>query len=165
MKKFLLFFFSLAICGGVASAALTALHIHTSSQGVITLMLDEQPELTFNDDRSITVAVKADETVSPISISFDEVESCNYGDKDDYSSVTAPGSDAAAESSVTVKIGADAVVFSGIADNAAVEVYTIAGVRVADGTATDGTYILRRDSLPHGVYIVRIGKFVTKLSL
>ena len=77
MKKFLLFVFTLAMCGGPASAALTALHIHTSSHGVITLMLDEQPELTFNDDRSITVAVKADPTVEPVSISFDDVESCN----------------------------------------------------------------------------------------
>lgn len=165
MKKFLLFVFTLAMCGGTASAALTALHIHTSSHGVITLMLDEQPELTFNDDRSITVAVKADPTVEPVSISFDDVESCNYGDKDDYSSVSVPVSDAEAETAVMVKIGADAVTFSGISDDAAVEVYSLAGVKMAGGTAADGTYTLRRDALTHGVYIVRIGKFVTKLSL
>lgn len=165
MKKFLLFIFTLAMYGGAASAALTALHIHTSSHGVITLMLDERPELTFNDDRSITVAVTADPTVEPVSISFDDVESCNYGDKDDYSSVAAPGAEAVGEGSVTVRIDADAVIFSGIADDAAVEVYSFAGVKMAGGNAAAGTYTLRRNALPHGVYIVRIGKFVTKLSL
>lgn len=163
MKKFLLFVFTLAMCGGPASAALTALHIHTSSHGVITLMLDEQPELTFNDDRSITVAVKADPTVEPVSISFDDVESCNYGDKDDYSSVSAPASDS--EVAISVEIGAEAVIFAGVAGGSTVEVYNLAGVRVVDDTASDGVFSLRRDTLAHGVYIVRIGKFVTKLSL
>lgn len=163
MKKLLFFIITFMICASASFAAITALHIHTASQGVITLLLENEPELTFNDDRSITVEVKADPTAAPVSISFDDVQSCDYGEKDKYSGVAKTDVDSG--DAICVKIGAEAVVFTGIADNAQVEVYNISGFRVISKASVDGAFTLRRDAVGHGVYIVRIGKFVTKLSL
>lgn len=163
MKKLLFFIITFMICASASFAAITALHIHTASHGVITLLLEDEPELTFNEDRSITVEVKADPTAEPVSISFDDVQSCDYGEKDKYSGITK--TDANPGDAICVKIGAEAVVFTGIADNAAVEIYNISGNRVISEASADGAFSLRRDIVGHGVYIVRIGKFVTKLSL
>lgn len=163
MKKTAFLIFALACSVFACNAALTALHIHTTSHGIITLMLDEEPELTFNDDRSITVEVKSNPEAEPVSISFDEVETCQYGDKDDYDD---SGIDAATSNEgITVKIGTDAVVITGLTAGIAVEVYDISGMRVTGATAAEGNFTLRRDSLGNGVYIIRAGSFVTKLSL
>ena len=163
MKKILLFVAALAMCAASGYAALTALHIHTTTQGVITLMLEDKPMLIFNDDRSIDIIPSTVSESEPISVSFDDVETCKYGDTDP--STESVGSIAGDESSITVRIGADAVTFEGIAGETAVEVYNIAGMHILTGAPCEGSYVLSRGDLQRGIYIVRIGKFVTKLSI
>lgn len=144
-------------------AALTALHIHTTDHGIITLALDDKPQLTFNDDRSITVEVTANPESQPITLSFDDVENCEYGDKGDYTESVSLISDD--QSRVCVTITSQTVEFSNLAREAKVEVYSLSGVQILSAPAKDGAFTLYRDRLQHGIYIVRAGKFTTKLSL
>ena len=164
MKKTFLTLLALTLCFLASSAALTALHIRTASQGVITLLLDDEPVLNFNDDRSITIEVPNDPDYEPVSITFDDVEACEYGDVADYeessvSTVVAP------VSSVSVSFDRGGVMFANIPDNAIVEVFTLNGTKALTAPAPDGSFYLLRDALPAGIYIVRIGSFSCKLSL
>ncbi len=163
MKK--TFLTLLALLGGVyaSTAALTALHIHTSSQGIITLLLDDEPVLNFNEDRSITIEVPNNSEFEPVSITFDEVESCEYGDVTDYKeeSVASP---IAPTSSVIVNFDAENVRFSGITETLEAEIYSVSGIKTLSLPVADGEVVLHRGILPRGVYIVRIGTFVTKIT-
>lgn len=164
MKKLVLPLLALVVTFA-ANAALTALHIHTASQGVITVLLDNEPTLTFNDDRSVTIATTGDETQPPVQLDFDDIESCEYGDANDYT----PGSinSIADETvpSITVSLDAAGVTFANLPGNATVEIYGINGMLVHTNTPGTDTYSIDRSSLQRGIYIVRIGRFVTKLSL
>lgn len=168
MKKhfFLLLF---VIAGALSSfAALTALHIHTASQGIVTILLEEEPEITFNDNRTMTVEIKADTETGnesqPITISFDDVKTCTYGDKDDYveTSVSPIAPD---RSDICISFSGDNVVFSNIPDDTLVDVFTLDGAMVMQGFAKAGSFTIVRRSLEQGIYLVRIGDFATKLSL
>ncbi|MDE6300260.1 MAG: T9SS type A sorting domain-containing protein [Muribaculaceae bacterium] len=164
MKKTILALLALVACVFASSAALTALHIRTSSQGVITLLLEDEPVLNFNEDRSITIDVANDPEYEPVSITFDEVEGCEYGDVDDYEEMSVT-SVAAPVSNITVSFERGGVKFSNITDASTVEVYALNGTKVLTAPVADGEYYLLRGALPGGVYIVRIGTFSLKLSL
>lgn len=164
MKKIILTFVALAMGVFASSAALTAMHIRTSSQGVITLLLEDEPVLNFNEDRSITIDVANDPDYEPISITFDEVEGCEYGEVDDYEEMSVT-TVAIPVSNITVSFGREGVKFANITDASTVAVYTLNGAKALSAPVTDGEYHLLRNSLPGGVYIVRIGTFSIKLSL
>ncbi len=164
MKKFLLLVIALLGCF-TANAALTALHIHTASHGIITLLLEDEPVLTFNDDRSVTIEVKADADQDPIRLDFEDIDSCEYGDEYDYTPNAVDEIAPEETQAVTVRIDGSGVEFGNLPDGADIEVYNLGGVRVLNASTHDNTYYLDRSALSHGVYIVRIGAFVTKLSL
>ena len=165
MKKLVLPLLAL-IVAFAANAALTALHIHTASQGVITVLLDNEPTLTFNDDRSVTIESTGDNTLPPVQLDFDDIESCEYGDADDYtpSSINSTADDDTVPA-ITVRIDASGATFANLPDNATIEIYGINGALVRTATPGTDTYSIDRSSLQRGVYIVRIGQFITKLSL
>lgn len=163
MKKLL--FFSLLLVGCVTTglAALTALRINTYSHGTITLLLENEPALTFNDDRSITIEPGIDEGQPPVTISFDDVESCQYADTDDNTgvapSVTTP------EQTIVMSFVAGGIHFANIPDGTGVEVFTTAGAQVMRAPVSEGEYTLPYSRLTKGIYIVRIGRFATKISI
>lgn len=164
MKKTVLLLVTLLVVLA-AKAALTALHIHTASQGVITVLLDNEPTLTFNDNRSVTIETEGDDAQPPVQLDFDDIESCEYGDADDYKPNGIKSVSNNPVSTITVRIDAAGATFSNIPDNAAVEVYGINGGLIHSVTPQTGICTIARSSLPRGIYIVRIGTFVTKLSL
>lgn len=164
MKKLITFLFIL--CGFcMAHAALTALHIHTASRGVITLLLADEPVLTFNDDRSMTIETPSAPDTEPIKLDFDDIETCEYGDTNDYESDAIENVNDDNTPAITVLLTSSSVTFGNLSDDATVEVYSINGTLALKATPTAESFTIDRSTLPHGVYIVRIGKFVTKLSI
>ncbi|MBD5233000.1 MAG: T9SS type A sorting domain-containing protein [Bacteroidales bacterium] len=145
-------------------AALTALHLHTHNQGIITLQLSDEPQLTFNDDNSITIETPKNPEVEPIQLYFDEIEKCEYGNVDDFTSGV---SNIAADKHDNIKIRIDGtgVTFLNLNPGALVEVYDLNGRQALSSTSETETFTLDRSLLGHGIYIVRIGGFTTKLSL
>lgn len=147
----------LGVRGGVE-----ALHIHSTSRGVVTVLLADGPVLTFNNDRSLTVEAPSKPGIEPVVLDFDDIEKCEYGAQGDYSSVREMAGETM--SAITVALDSDGVTFAGIPEGTFVEVYSIQGLPVKSEKSVSGSYRLERSSLGHGVYIVRIGVFVTKLS-
>lgn len=164
MKKLLLLAIAMWACV-TADAALTALHIHTSTHGIVTILLDDEPVLTFNDDRSVTVEVPGDPESEPMRLDFDDIDKCEYGDRNDY--VPEGVNDIVADKAqaITVRADASGVTFGNLPQGATVEIYNLSGIKVFNAPVCDNTFYLERSSLPHGIYVVRIGDFVTKLSL
>lgn len=165
MKK-LIFAALMLLSAFTMSAALTALHIHTASRGVVTLLLEDEPELTFNEDRSITVEVTSPsaEPTEPINLSFDDVEGCTYGDANDYVEDGVSSAVVDNDNEIVIHFDGNLVIFDGVPQSLTAEVYSLNGTKVANVPAMDGTVSLDRSTLGRGVYIVRIGTFVTKLS-
>ena len=163
MKKLFLTLLALSAGALTGFAALTALHIHTSSHGIITLLLEKEPSLIFNDDRTITVEVPSDPGYEPVNISFDDVESCEYGNSNDYVEDSAEEIKDVVQS-IVMTFGPDGVSFANIPDGNKVEVYTLSGTMLLNVASEQGGYTLARNSFQPGIYIVRIGRFATKIS-
>ena len=164
MKK--LFLLIVGLLGfATAQAALTALHIHTVSNGVITVLLDNEPILQFNNDRSITITVSDQTGQDLIRLDFDDIKKCEYGDKDDYTLNEVNDIVQDLTPAITVSIVGGDITFGNLPDCAEIEIYNLGGKRVFNTSGVGSTYRLDRSGLSHGIYIVRIGFFVTKLSL
>lgn len=164
MKKSILLIAALFACTIPGFAGMTALHIHTAAYGLITVLLEEKPVLTFNDDNSLTIEVMARPEQPPMSISFDDIKSCDYGDSDKYNE-SGVKTVIADENAVIVRIDAESVTLEGLTDNSDVEVYNLAGIKVKAGKPFENRFRILRSELAAGIYIVRAGKFVTKLAI
>ena len=149
------------MCSGAAMAAITALHIHTSTHGVVTVLLDDEPVLEFNDDRTVTASTPSKPDSEPLTLDFDDIDKCEYGEPDDYTSSLIETT----KSAITVRLDADGVTFGNLPDGAEIEVYAIDGTVVLRTNPGLDAFRLDRQMLGHGVRIVRIGQFTTKLTL
>lgn len=164
MKKLLLAVLVCIFAVSGSYAALTALHIHTASQGVITLLIADHPTLKFNDDRTLTVTKNDNPNDDPIVLSFEDIDKCEYGDTNDY--VNQDGvSETISTTNIALSFVPEGVKFDNIPADACVEVYNISGQLKTVGHPAEGSYTLARETAGHGIYIVRIAGFVVKVSI
>lgn len=163
MKKYLILAVLALSWSFAARAAITALNIYTTNQGVITIPLASEPKLVFNDDRSLTVETPSQKGSEPIRVYFDEIDKCDYTSDDDTDGVSTIAANQ--PSNVTVTFTPTQVIFGNLPEDAVMEAYDINGRLALKHKSSGGSAVLDRTMLQRGIYIVRIGSFVTKVSL
>lgn len=152
MRKFL--FIILMFVALIAEAVpANSLRVAIADGDPVSFLFDEQPELTFVGSTlqiksaSRSAVIELDKVVD-ITMAFAQESSV----------------DAVAKPSIAMQMLADGVQFSGIADGSTVCVADLTG-RSYRCEVVDGAFVLSRNVLPKGMYIVRINNFTAKVNL
>jgi hypothetical protein len=154
MKK-LLFALALMIAAVAQSVyGASGLRVVPLSGESVIFLFDEQPEMSF-DGTTLKITTASEQ---PISFEMDDVDYVDFVNQSRVTSV------AATESGIKVSAVPGQITFSGISSTDQVCVYSLDG-RVVMQPSVDSQFVINRGDLPAGIYIVRIGRFTTKIAI
>lgn len=152
MKKLILLVALLASFVGYA-ADVTALRVTPTSGEPVTFLLDEKPEINFNGEKlTVTTTGKTD----GVTFEMDQIDNIDFTTVTALEKIEQPG--------IAVRYEAGSVTFSNIPEKSPVSVFTVDGRAVVQTTASD-SFTIGVCDLEKGIYVVRIGRFTTKISL
>ncbi len=151
MRKFLLML-SLLITFAASAAESIALRVIPTSGEPVTFLLDTKPEVQFSGQ---TLVISS--TAQPVGVRFemDKVDNIDFTTVTALNEMEQPG--------ITVTYATGMVTFANIPADTDISVYTTDGRCVTQTRAT-GEFSLSVSDLAAGIYIVRVGTFVTKIS-
>ena len=127
--------------------------VETKDHVKTTYMLSDKPQVTFEGNSLHIVSEKADATYNLLDIQ-------NFT----YETQSVTGVSELREEPATIDYNNGELVVSGLKANGAVSIYAMDGKLVQQRTASrGGTFRLSLSSLPHGVYIVKVGNITYKI--
>ncbi|MGM9841365.1 MAG: T9SS type A sorting domain-containing protein [Candidatus Limisoma sp.] len=142
-----------ALLFGVARAAEpNALQVTLKSGEPAIFLFEDSPEISFQAE-SLQITTLGNE---PTTYEIDAVESIDFVD---YGGTTSLN-----RSTILVATTPGQIVFRNLPAGSRVCVVALDGRTIVDTTASD-SFSLDRSSLSHGVYIVKINDFTTKISI
>lgn len=153
MKRILLL--TMLLLGYMACMAGDGLRVVPRTGEPVTFMFEQQPQVTFLAGK-LQIVTSAEK--DPVSFELEDVESVDFA-------VTTGINDAGTAEGIRLMTDAEGVHFMNLPEDADVEVYTLAGMKASAEKADGGEFHLLRSNVGHGIYIVKINQFVTKISL
>ena len=132
-----------------------AMVVSTKSQGDVTISFEAQPKITMSGG-NLVVSTATEEC--PVTVEIEDIAEIRFGQPTSVKGVT--GSHA-----VECIIRDGAALFRGIPEGADIHVYALDGRAMGVPPRKGGELLLDRNALGTGVYVVRIGASVTKITL
>lgn len=130
------------------------LQIELLSDEPVTFLFESQPEVSFAGDK---LMVKSNDSSEPVQFEIDNVASIKF-------TKTSGIDDIASAAGITVSNTFDSIIFGNLPDDSQVIVYSLDGRAIVNLRAS-GEYIFSKNSVNHGIYIVKINSFTTKISI
>lgn len=129
--------------------------VNTSVSDPIIVLIENQPEVTVSEGCLVITSKSVD---SPVKIEIDDISEIKFGDASS-ASLSAPAV------GIVCQLLPEAAIFKGVPENADIRICTIDGRNVPVQKCVDGELCLTRSILGKGIFVVRIGAFVTKITL
>lgn len=151
MRKLLLPAFLLA--ASLFAGAAEGLRVQPYTGEAVMFRFDSQPEVSFLGSK---LQVKTAESPA-VTFELDNIESIEFA--------KTTGAELAPGCGIVMSVDAEAVRFTNVADAAHAVLVDLAGKTLLSQVCSGGEFAIRRADYPHGVYIVKIDGFTTKVIL
>lgn len=132
-----------------------AMVVSTVTAPEVTVLIEEQPEMTVSDG-CLVISLKSDN--NPVKFEINDIREIKFRD-------TAQSAIYAPAAGIVCTLRPGYAVFKGIPENTNVRVCSIDGHSMPVQECAGGELRLTRSMPGTGIFIVRIGTFVTKITL
>lgn len=151
IRKLLLPAFLLA--ASLFAGATEGIRVRPYTGDAVTFRFDSQPEVSFLGSK---LQIKTADSPA-VTFELDNIESIEFA--------KVSGAELPADGGIVMSVDAEAVRFANIAEDAQVLLVDLAGHTLLSQSCSGGEFAIRRADYPHGVYVVKIDGFTSKVIL